>query len=362
MNVKRILCAALVFFFLFTFSACQTDTLPQTEEKTEFLMGDIVDVSKAEYTYEEMEADLFKLQELYPELLRVASAGQTLDGREIYYADFGSPDAEKKIMLNAGIHGREYMTTLLLMKQLEYRLVNYNTKNEEGISFADSFEGLSFRIVPMINPDGIAINQKGLEGIRSFVLREGIENIYSSDINRYENYREEYKNIDEYLVMWKANARGVDINRNFDIDYWSEMDTGIPRPSIQKYKGAEANSEPETEALVRLTEEMEGLVLAVSYHAQGEIIYWDCGQTGEMRAKTRELCEAISEITGYPLYNEFINPDATYNDWCTLNVNIPSVNVEIGIDKCPLPIEQFDSIWEKNIKLWETLAGLCKGE
>lgn len=361
-KTKRIIVLFLLAALSLSFFACETEETPKGPEEEEplavFVMGDVVDTFEAEYTYEKMEADLMELQALYPKLLHVASAGKSLDGREIYYADFGAADAPKKIMINAGIHGREYMTPLLLMKQLEYHLVNYTVKNEAGLSFEELFSDVSFRLVPMINPDGIAISQKGLEGIRSFVLRQGIEAIYSSDINRYNSYREEYKNIEEYLVHWKANARGVDLNRNFDIEYWEEMKTGVVQPSAQKYKGDAPCSEPESQALARITEELDGLVCAVSIHSQGEIIYWDCGQEGELRTKTRALCEAAQAVNGYLPYKEFINPDATYNDWCTLELGIPSINIETGVDKCPLPIEQFETIWNQNIGLWRALAEL----
>lgn len=319
-----------------------------------FALGSVVDTSKALYSYEELEADLFELQSLYPQLMRVASAGKTLDGREIYYADIGSPEASRSLMINAGIHGREYMTPMLLMKQLEYHLANFSQKNAEGVSFEELFADTLIRVVPMINPDGIALSQNGLSGLRSEELRRGVEEIYASDCELFESYKE-YGSIDDYLVSWKANARGVDLNRNFDIDYWEEMRTGIAAPSAQKYKGETPNSEPETQALARLTTELPGLLASVSIHSQGEIIYWDCGQEGDLRSATRRLALEVAKVSGYGLYGKFETPDATYNDWCTLNLGVPSINVETGVDKCPLPIEQFETIWAQNVKLWETV-------
>lgn len=323
--------------------------------------GDVVDTTRAEYTYEDMESDLRELEAKYPELIRVSSAGKSLDGREIYYADMGDAAAERSIMINAGIHGREYMTPLVLMKQLEYYLVNYQKRDGEGVTFAQRFEGILFRIVPMINPDGITLSQKGLAGLRSAELREGVEAIYRSDCQLFESYKE-YESIDEYLKYWKANAGGVDLNRNFDIDYWEEMRTGISAPSSQKYKGDRPNSEPETAALCFLTMSMPGLMCALSIHSQGEIIYWDCGQTGELRNATRNLALAVAKISGYSLYGKFETPDATYNDWCTLNLGVPSINIETGVDKCPLPIEQYATIRSQTARLWETVVDFYRSE
>ena len=92
------------------------------------LYGQIVDPSRAEYSYEEMAEDLRLFAEQYPSLVRVSTAGKTFDGREIYYADFGRADAPRQIFVSAGIHGREYLTPLLAMKMLEYYL-HINTVN-----------------------------------------------------------------------------------------------------------------------------------------------------------------------------------------------------------------------------------------
>lgn len=333
--------------------------IPVFSVPDEFTLGDIVDVSRDEYTYEEMEVDLLELAEKYPRLLRVASAGKSLDGREIYYADLGDPNAPRSIMINSGIHGREYMTPLLIMKQLEYHLENYEKTDETGECFAESFSGLLIRIVPMINPDGIALSQKGIGGLRSEELRGTVERIYLSDRTKYDSYKK-YQSIDDYLKFWKANAHGVDLNRNFGIDYWETLKTGIPQPSAQKYKGEAPNSEPESQALIALTQSLTGLCASVSIHSQGEIIYWDCGQTDASRVATWELCYAISKENGYRPYIDFEHPDATYNDWCVLELGVPSVNVETGNEKCPLPIEQFEEIWTRNLGLWTAVAELYK--
>ena len=99
----------------------------------------VVDVSKAMYTYTEMEADLTALANAYPSLLSVRSLGQSPDKREIYCAVVGSTDAEKQIVIHGGIHAREYMTSLLVMKQLEYYLAEYNTAEYKGKTVKEWF-------------------------------------------------------------------------------------------------------------------------------------------------------------------------------------------------------------------------------
>ena len=311
----------------------------------------IVETDSAEYTYEEMEEDLYALEERYGEMLiRVSHEGMSHDGRKIYYADIGSTDAERQIMVNGGIHGREYMTPMYLMAEIEYFLSEAAADEELGAMLED----IMIRVVPMINPDGIAMSQKGLDAIRSEELREIIVDAYEYD-RQLESYQS-YKDIDTYLKYWKAIARGVDLNRNFDIDYWHSLDTERESPSAQKFKGYSPNSENETQALAELTEELYGLVCSVSIHSQGEIIFWDCGQKGEVREETVELAVLANKMNGYPLYTTFTVPDASYNDWCVLELSVPSINIETGTGSCPLPIEQFETIWTQNKELFSTLV------
>ena len=320
----------------------------ETESPVE--LSAIVETDSAEYTYEEMEEDLYELEERYGELIQVSYEGKSHDGRNIYYADIGSSDAEVQIMVNAGIHGREYMTPMYLMAEIEYFLSEATADEELGAKLND----IMIRVVPMINPDGIARSQSGLDAIRSDELKQTVRSAYEYD-RKLESYQS-YKDIDTYLKYWKANARGVDLNRNFDIDYWEKLDTERGHPSAQKFKGYSPNSENETKALVSLTEELDGLACSVSIHSQGEIIFWDCGQKGEIRAKTVELAVLANKMNRYPLHTSFTAPDASYNDWCVLELGIPSINIETGTDSCPLPIEQFETIWAQNKELLSSLV------
>ena len=232
-SLALVLVAAVVFFIRLS--------APEKGEETEtrsrvFLEGTVVDTSRAEYGYEEMKEDLLVLETAYPDLVRVATAGKTRDGREIYYADLGSPDAKKQIFISAGIHGREYLTPMVLMKMTEYYLVNYHVEDDRGVAYADLSGDVLIRVVPMVNPDGIMISQQGIGALRSEALKETVQQSYASDCAKYESYRP-YGSIEEYLKHWKSNASGVDLNRNFPIAYWEEMRTGIGQPSSQAYKG-----------------------------------------------------------------------------------------------------------------------------
>ena len=315
----------------------------------------VVDVSKAMYTYTEMEEDLMMLAGMYPTLLSVRSLGQSLDKREIYCAVVGSPDAEKQIVIHGGIHAREYMTSLLVMKQLEYYLAEHNTAEYKGKTVKEWFSEYCIYVVPMSNPDGVTISQYGSQGIRDEMLRKTLRDIYESDASYgfATTSSGEVMDFETYLRYWKANARGVDLNRNYDAG-WEEYHD-IISPCFRGYKGTAPESEPETKAMVSLVNSLPNLVTLISMHAQGNVLYWDCGQ--EDTEPGSRLVHAIQDMTGYTvIYAK--NNDASLNDWVILKKGLPSVTVEIGNVKCPLPIDQFDSIWEECRDLWLLLAEL----
>ena len=310
------------------------------------LQGAVVDTSEREYSYAEMTEDLAILKSRYPSLMEYYSIGKTVVGRELYVVRVGNPDAGQQIVVSAGIHGREYLTPLLAMKQLEFLLAYYNTGSCGAYSYATLLEQVCFYIVPMSNPDGIMLSQEGIGSISDRSLYDKIYSVY------YKDFEEKYTkqtDINEYLKIWKSNANAVDLNRNFDAG-WSKVDTGIDRPSHKNYKGGVAASEPETRALASLVNGLSNVRAVLCIHSQGEVLYWNCGQEGELRAETLAFTEMIAARTGYEIRPEQ-NNDASFSDWCALEKGLIAVTVETGLGACPLEISQFSTIWTDNFDL-----------
>ena len=94
------------------------------------------------YTYQRMEADIQLLKARY-EGVTVDSIGTTVDGRNIYRIVIGNPNADKKMLVLASIHAREYITTPLVMRQIQEMLdrkANGETAlNEVCIQFVSRF-------------------------------------------------------------------------------------------------------------------------------------------------------------------------------------------------------------------------------
>ena len=293
-----------------------------------------------------MVSDLAALKARYPAHLSYRSVGRSVAGRELYVAVLGNPDAPQQAVVSAGIHGREYLTPLLVMKQLEFYLHYYDVGDYRGTSYADLFENCCFYILPMCNPDGIMLSQTGIDSLRDEGLRATVRAVYEDDFRK--GYTSQ-TDINEYLKYWKANANGVDLNRNFDA-LWEDYRMGEPEPCHKNYKGKAPMSEPETQALSALTDSLSGIVAVLCIHSQGEVLYWDCGQEGTLALTTRNFTTVIAERNGYQRIDEQ-NNDASYSDWCALERGLIAVTVETGKGTCPLFIDKFEAMWFDNFDL-----------
>ena len=236
------------------------------------------------------------------------------------------------------------MTPLLVMAQVEYYLENLHTAEYEGVSISEILEEYAFCIIPMCNPDGIALSQFGLEGLRSEELRTTVLSIYEQDKVKFALTG----TLEQYLSEWKANARGVDLNRNFDTDDFGTYPV-MSRPCYLNYPGERPESEPETKAIVNYIRELDSLVLSLAIHSQGEVIYYNCGQ--ENLKEAHALAVKVSEFTGYKLETE-VRHDSALDDWCNKVLGVPSVTIETGSRPCPLPLSEFDKIWNVNRDLF----------
>ena len=261
-------------------------------------------------------------------------------------------------MIHAGIHGREYLTSLLIIKQIEYYLKNYENGKYYGIKYKELFNSVTFHLIPMVNPDGITISQIGVKGIKDEKLKDSIYECYYNDLNaRYTCDR--FKN---YLRKWKANAVGVDLNRNFDAG-WNEINQS-KKCSFANYKGKCCNSEPESKALVNLVNKYN-FIYTVSYHSSGNLIYWDY-KDSLVKNECSKLADLISSVTGYTKeksdseYSEVI--PGGFKDWATSKPNnpIPSVTIEVGLGKCPLKNSEFKYIWNDNYRVLAAIAYMLK--
>ena len=306
----------------------------------------LVDADPSLYTYESLEHDVGALARNYPQWVRLDSLGLTADGRNLHHLVIGAPDAERHVLIHAGIHAREYITVQLVMKQASSFLSHAESGDSYGNARYDNMlNSVAIHVVPCVNPDGMALSQTGLDAIQSESIRSQLSNIAA---------HEGYEPSNDYFRNWKANANGVDLNRNFDA-LWEDFGGAI-HPASERFKGIAPNCEIESSALVALTEHFK-FVKTISYHAMGSVIYWYFGQEGALLDKTQAFAQSMANVTGYRLdaNYEYLDP-AGYKDWAIRSMDIPSLTIEVGWGETPVPSNQFQTIWRENEYVWEEMV------
>ena len=292
------------------------------------------------YSYDQMVHDLFALAARYPGKMTLQAVGQSLDGRAIYNVIVGNPEAQTRILVQGAIHGREYIVTPLIMQQIESMLSGYDSGMYRGQKLSDLLSSASVHFVPMVNPDGVTLSQQGEAGIRSAELRQSIQTAYAMDLADGKTTLE----YGEYLKRWKSNGRGVDLNYNFDAD-WETINSSLTHVSYATYRGPELLSEPESQTMFRLASAYP-YAATVSYHAMGNVIYWDTREN----KKTEEsypLASAVASVTGYTVQaNQGVGG---FKDWHQRSeLAAPGITIEVGRTACPVEFSEYQEIWQQN--------------
>ena len=321
--------------------ASTAESTAETAEATLSIIqtGDYLCFQSSLYTYGEFQRDMAALQKNAGAALRVDEIGQTVDGNKLYDFRVGNPAAERHLLVFGGIHAREYITAQLVMRQLVQLLSDQSTNGSyENIAVRELLSNTEIHFIPMANPDGIGISQLGLEGLHTEAVRETVRQIAAKDGKAL---------TESYLRQWKSNANGVDLNRNFDA-LWESYNDHLGHASADHYKGTAPECELESKALADLTRQFQ-FDATLSYHTQGEVIYWNFGQEGELKNMSLLLANRVSELTGYRLDGNFQALDtAGYKDWAISKLGIPSLTIEAGHGGNPVDPAQMDAIWREN--------------
>lgn len=290
-----------------------------------------VSMDSAFYTHEQLMEDAQALCAQYANFVELERIGVSADQREIIALRIGNRAAEHRFIVQAAIHGREYINSLIAMLQAENLL-------EELYSGKLNLDQNAFciYIVPMMNPDGVSLSQFGIDAIRDADLKKSLRQICSREAQA-----------DNYWKRWKANAEGVDLNRNFP-QFWQEY-IGNAAPSSEKYKGQAPVCAPETQAILALIEKVDPDCV-ISYHSAGNCVYWEYGCSGDTWQKNAELALIASIVTGYPMQSCYANGQdaAGCSDYMVLTQNRAAITIENGSGACPLEDGAIASIWRAN--------------
>lgn len=151
----------------------------------------------------------------------------------------------------------------------------------------------------------------------------------------------------------QANARGVDLNHNFDAGFKElkeiERENGITCPSPRQYGGLFPHSEPESASLVRLVKSTVA-ERVYAFHSQGEEIFYEYGDSTPPQSKY--IADLLCRASGYKLVkNEGLNSHGGFKDFFIEKYKRSGFTIEIGKGKNPLPISDLPKVYEKTKEL-----------
>ncbi|WP_274308195.1 M14 family metallopeptidase [Solibacillus daqui] len=279
---------------------------------------------KQNYDYNTMMNDLSTLLMIYPFLIN-KSIGNTVLGNKIPGLHIGS--GQKRVHFNASFHANEWITTPIVMTFLnDYLLSLTNNGSIRGLYTLPLYLQSNLSIVPMVNPDGVDLVLNGPptnETIRTNLIEW---NDGSTDFSG-----------------WKANINGVDLNDQFPAEWELERENNPKTPGPRDYGGESPLSQPESIAMAELTREMD-FARVLAFHTQGEVIYW--GFQGLEPPESEQLVNEFARVSGYEPV-QTIDSYAGYKDWFIQDWRRPGFTVELGLGTNPLPISQFDEIYEE---------------
>ncbi|MEK4405451.1 M14 family metallopeptidase [Sporosarcina sp. FSL K6-6792] len=288
---------------------------------------------KQNFDYDIMMNDIRRLLAVYP-FLQTAPIGNSVLKREIPEILVGS--GTKRVHYNASFHANEWITTPIILTFLnDYLLSLTNHTTIRGLFTFPLYQQTTLSIVPMVNPDGVNLVLNGPpanEPWRSRVVELNNGSLDFSD--------------------WKANIRGVDLNDQFPANWDWERARNPKNPGPRDYGGERPLSEPEAIAIADLTRRRD-FARVLALHTQGEVIYW--GYENLEPPESEVLVNEFSRVSGYESV-QTIESYAGYKDWFIQEWRRPGFTVELGSGKNPLPLDQFDEIYQETLGIF--LAGL----
>lgn len=276
------------------------------------------------YLYEKMIQDSWQLGSGHSSL-SVYSIGRSVMGRELILLRCGC--GPRHIGINAAFHANEWITSALLMRFVEELAEQYKAEGDESNDpMGDLCRTTTLWVVPMVNPDGAELVQRGLSSVHP---------LWRDKLLAWNEGKDDFSG-------WKANIRGVDLNDQFPA-YWEEecQRRGVHGPASRDYPGPFPLSEPEAVSMERLTESLRfDAVLAL--HTQGREIYWNYRDYEPPQAE--KLAEKLGDASGYKPV-KLSGSDAGYKDWFIRQYRKPGFTVEVGLGENPLPAETFDDLY-----------------
>lgn len=246
----------------------------------------------------------------------------------------------RKILYSASHHANEWITSLVLLKFVE----DFAAAIQSGGRIYDQdarelAEKVTIYTVPMVDPDGVDLVTGAItEGDITYDLAKRLSQNYPAI---------------PFPDGWKANLLGVDLNLQYPAGWLQAREIkftqGFTQPGPRDYVGRAPLNQFESRALAGYTEYVDP-ELVLAYHSQGKEIYWQFMDIVVPGA--RELGQKMAQASGYALADvPYASGFAGYKDWFIQNFRRPGYTIEVGEGTNPLPLSQFNEIYQDNLPI-----------
>ena len=278
------------------------------------------------FDYARLTDFLFELEKRYS-FLELSYLGTSVLGRPLPLIKLGT--GRRKVLYVGTHHAMEWITSALLARFVRELCHSIEHDGYVGHLHCKSiFNTHTLYVVPTLKPDGTEYQIHGVERQNPLFDRLLVMNGGSDDLSH-----------------WQANARGVDLNHNYDIGFEEYQNTDAPREGAStKYAGEHPESEPEVHLLCNFIRYHEDLLGVMTLHTQGREIFY--GKKGARPQKCDQIAARLSRLTSYSLSTP--SKSAAYgglSDWCNEKMNLPAFTVECGKGKNPLPFSSMTSLY-----------------
>lgn len=249
---------------------------------------------------------------------------RTLCNRPVPYLAFG--EGKYRVLYVGTHHGMEWITGLFLFHFVK---TVFESDITLGVSVPRLLSRFRFYIVPSLNLDGAELQINGPDP-RSPLYERQMRMCPDGDFS-----------------AWQANARGVDLNHNYNADFAAgkayEREKGIYGPCASLYSGLYPESEPESAGLCSFVRLLRP-VLILSLHTQGEEVFYGAAHATPCM---KEIGQRLSSLLGYKL--SVAKDTAAFSgfvDWA-VRCGIPAYTLECGKGKNPLPLSDGAKIFDR---------------
>ena len=298
------------------------------------LYGKTMKLDPIYHTYEKIIQKLNNYVKEYPDLISMQKIGQTSQLQKEIWAIKISKNVEKEegepaILFNGGIHSCELAGIEICLTLIDSLLLNYEKNNRVTNWIAKN----EIWFIPVINVDG------------HHVVTQNID----------PRWRKNVRDNNGNGILYEYNIDGIDLNRNFDFN-WAfggsgESDNG-------RYRGEHPFSESECVAVRELALKQKFL-LAVTYHSQGEVVFYPWDWRGRkapddklLTKMAKGLAESIKTLKGDSTYKAFYGAGTVGQTYPWLYGTIGTLDfiVETGLGRYIFPADELKNIIKSNLE------------